>query len=455
LKRCGAAKNIDSCAQVLQFKAFRIMPEFTYKARSAAGRIESGVLEASDRRQAAQRLQGRGLQPVALQLQAAASNSAWARFRAQVRSLAHSLKPTAAAGESGASAARPRRGPSREKVGLQLLKRLLELHSSGLPVGDSIKILSQRLQQAEQKALAQALWRELSEGSTLAGALTRQPKYFAASVSYVIEAGEATGSLAPILHKVIDYLEEKQAIRQKMLASMAYPGFICTVAIGVVILFLTVLLPQIESMLARLGSEMTWSARLLIDGSELLVRYGPFGLLALAALALGLRQWRQGAAGRKATDNWFLRLPLIGAILRYGDLFQAGNHISTLLESGINTTETLRLTERTVSNTELRARFQTARHQVNEGLSIAQAFRRNQFMPDLALDILSVGEDTGNLGQSMHEVTKGFREELSKRLARLTQIVSSGALVCAFLLVALIAIGIVTSVFQVSQTLSM
>jgi type II secretory pathway component PulF len=76
-------------------------------------------------------------------------------------------------------------------------------------------------------------------------------------------------------------------------------------------------------------------------------------------------------------------------------------------------------------------------------------------MPDLALDILSVGEDTGNLGQSMHEVTKGFREELSKRLARLTQIVSSGALVCAFLLVALIAIGIVTSVFQVSQTLSM
>jgi type II secretory pathway component PulF len=236
---------------------------------------------------------------------------------------------------------------------------------------------------------------------------------------------------------------------------MAYPGFICTVAIGVVILFLTVLLPQIESILARLGSEMTWSARLLIDGSELLVRYGPFGLLALAALALGLRQWRQGAAGRKATDNWFLRLPLIGAILRYGDLFQAGNLISTLLESGINTTETLRLTERTVSNTELRARFQTARHQVNEGLSIAQAFRRNQFMPDLALDILSVGEDTGNLGQSMHEVTKGFREELSKRLARLTQIVSSGALVCAFLLVALIAIGIVTSVFQVSQTLSM
>ena len=235
---------------------------------------------------------------------------------------------------------------------------------------------------------------------------------------------------------------------------MAYPGFICTVAFVVVVIFLTVLLPQIQNMLDRLGGEMTWSAQLLIDGSHFLIRFGPFILIACILGIIALGQWRKTANGRQKSDKWFLKLPLIGKIIYYGDLFQSGNLISTLLESGINTTEVMRITERTLKNTDLRERFHTARNQVNEGLSVAQAFKRNQFMPDLSIDILAVGEDTGNLVHSMNEITKGFRNELSKRLNRLTNLIASGALICAFLMVALIAIGIVTSVFQVSQTLS-
>jgi type II secretory pathway component PulF len=222
----------------------------------------------------------------------------------------------------------------------------------------------------------------------------------------------------------------------------------------VVIIFLTVLLPQIEGMLDKLGGEMTWSAQLLMDGSACLIQFGPFLLIALVLGIVALGQWRKTTDGRQKSDQWLLKLPLLGKIFYYSDLFQSGNLVSTLLESGINTTEVLRLTERTIKNTDLRDRFHTARGQVNEGLSIAQAFKRNEFMPDLAIDILTVGENTGNLGHSMTEVTKGFRNELTKRLGRLTNLVASGALICAFLMVALIAIGIVTSVFQVSQTLS-
>jgi type II secretory pathway component PulF len=222
----------------------------------------------------------------------------------------------------------------------------------------------------------------------------------------------------------------------------------------VVIIFLTVLLPQIESMLDKLGGEMTWSAQLLMDGSAFLIQFGPFLLIALVLGIVALGQWRKTTEGRQKSDKWFLKLPLLGKIFYFSDLFQSGNLVSTLLESGINTTEVLRLTERTIKNTDLRERFHIARGQVNEGLSIAQAFKRNDFMPDLAIDILTVGENTGNLGHSMTEVTKGFRNELTKRLGLLTNLVASGALICAFLMVALIAIGIVTSVFQVSQTLS-
>ncbi len=429
------------------------MPQFEYKARERDGTISTGTIDTVDRRQASQRLKEQQLTPITLKQTVVKSRS---------KSFSHLFNktpkrkstPVAADGSESAAPKTSGRGPTREKIGLEFLKRLIELHGSGLPIGDSIRILSQRLSDPEQKELASSIWRDLSEGSTLANALSRQSKYYAASVTYVIEAGEATGSLSPVLRKVINYLEEKQAIRKKMLSSMAYPGFVCTVAFGVVIVFLVVLLPQIQSMLDKLGGEMTFSAKLLISGSDFLVKFGPFGLIGIMIGIILLNQWRKTSKGLKTSDQWSLKIPLIGKIFYYSDLFQSGNLISTLLESGINTTETLRLTERTIKNTALRESFHTARGQVNEGLSLAQALKRNDFMPNLALDILTVGENTGNLSHSMNEVTKGFRDELTRRLTQLTNIVSSGALVFAFLLVALIAIGIVTSVFAVSDSLS-
>lgn len=425
------------------------MAVFNYKAREKDGTIVSGTIEAAERRLAMQRLQAQGLSPVTLKEGATGAPSAFAKIGERAKALRSNRNA-----KGGNENSQKQRGARRESVGLLLLKRLMELHGSGLPVGDSIRILSQRLSDKEQGAIAQTLWRDLSEGSTLAGAMSRQPRCFPSSISYVIEAGEATGNLAPVLRKVIDYLEEKQGIRKKMIASMAYPAFICTIATAVVILFMTVLLPQIQGMLDRLGGEMTWSARILIDGSSFIAQIGPFLLLGLVIGIIGFRQWRSTESGLGRTDSWLLKLPLLGKIFYFSDLFQVGNLISTLLESGINTTETLRLTERTVKNTALRKRFNIARGQVNEGLSIAQAFQRNQFMPDLAVDILTVGENTGNLAHSMNEITKGFRNELTARLAKLTTLVSTGALICAFILVALIAMGIVTSVFQVSRSLS-
>lgn len=427
------------------------MPDFDYKARQKDGQVSTGSIEASDRRQAMARLQEQGLSPITLKQREAKKASA---LQGLFKGLSAFKQPKTEEQTDDGPIAKGK-SPKRERVGLNFLKRLIELHGSGLPIGDSIRILSQRLSDPEQKQLANGLWRDLSEGHTLASALTRQPKYYSNSITYVIEAGEATGSLAPILRKVIDYLEEKQAIRQKVITSMAYPAFICFVAFIVVIIFLLVLLPEIQSMLQKLGGEMTFSARLLINGSDYLLKFGPFILIAAFIASLSLRQWRSTTKGLHKTDCYALKIPLIGKIFYYSDLFQCGNLVSTLLESGINTTETLSLTERTIKNTDLRERFKISRNQVNEGLSVAQAFKRNEFMPDLAVDILSVGENTGNLSHSMDEITKGFRTELSNRLSALTNIVATGALLFAFCLVALIAIGIVTSVFQVSKTLSM
>ena len=212
-----------------------------------SGQVQSGRIEAPERRHAMQRLQAKGLTPVVLKISdSGGGRKSVARLNGFFSTLRSKPEP-----KNEAETTVQRGGGQREKVGLAVLKRLMELHGSGLPAGDSIRILSQRLSEKEQKTVVSALWRDLSEGATLAGAMSRKPKYFSGSICYVIEAGEATGNLTPVLRKVIEYLEEKQAIRQKMLASMVYPGVICCVALAVVVLFMTVLLPKNQGLLTK------------------------------------------------------------------------------------------------------------------------------------------------------------------------------------------------------------
>lgn len=421
------------------------MPLFSYKANDSTGNASTGSIEANDRGQAIRQLRSKGLTPLTIKQAssgAAVSGNAFSGLLAK-------LKPAS----SNTASERATKAKGNERLGLTFIQRLRELHSSGLPVGNATRTLGQRVSDPKLKQLANDIWRDLSEGLTLAEAMRRQTGCFSPSITPVIAAGEATGNLQPVLHKVADYLQERAAIRQKMLTSLAYPGFICSVAVVVVVIFMTVLLPQIQTMLSRLGGEMTLSAKILINGTEWLAVWGPLlaGLLVIVFLILA--RWRKSPRGRLLTDRWLLRLPLIGPILLNGVLYQTGSLIGTLLNSGLHTTEALELTEPTLSNRDLRSRFHESRILVNEGVGVAQAFRKNAFMPDIPLDILSVGEDTGNLAHGMEEITRGFREQLNTRIGRMITLVSTGALFLAFALVSLVAMGIVTSIFQVSRSI--
>ncbi len=428
------------------------MPQFKYKAVTASGRTKTGTLEAADRRQAISQLRGKTRQVLSLTEQKSTK-------KPSIGSNKFGKAGNKATKESNGKGTPKRRFSfkgrftSKELLGLNFLKRLLELHSSGMPLGDSVRLLSQRISDPQLKAICSQLWKELSEGHTLAAAMTTLPSVFGSSVTHVIEAGEQTGELVPILQKIVSYMEERRAIKAKVLGSLAYPVFIICVAIAVIVMVLTFLMPQIDNMLTQLGGKRNFAAHLLIETGEFMKVGGPFILGSLLIFGLGFSQWRRAETGRKVTDRVLLRLPLVGPIIFYSNLFQTSNLLATLLASGLTTTEALRLTERTIDNRDLRQRFNTTRSQVNEGVAVSSALRQNRFMPDLSLDILSVGENTGNLVHSLTEMTKSFREQLTRRMHRMTVLISSGSLTIAFGIVATVAYVMISSIFQVSKSI--
>ncbi len=417
------------------------MREFTYVAINKRGKSASGELLAKNSREAKEKLQFEGLTPLKLRAKGK-SQKGQSKIASEAVSTDPKSKTTGKGGQKG------------ERLGLEFLKRLHELHNSGMPVAESVKLLNLRLSDPFQKEIAGKLWKELAEGRTLSRAMRLLPQYFSESSTFVVEAGEATGNLAPILAKIILHIEEKRDIRNKVLSSMSYPVFVGTVAFGVVLFFLFFLLPQIEEMLDSLGGELNMMAEVLINGSNMLLTFGPFALIGLLVGGGTLYKWSKTDKGGVLFDQNLLRIPLFGEIFYLSEMFQLSSLLSTLIWSGIGLTENLRLCEKTIKNRFLRAQFRSARALVNEGKSLPEALRKYKFMPLMQLDVIEVGEKTGNLGKSIEDSSLSFRDKLTKRIRAMTTLVSGLALGFAFSLVAIVAISIVTSIFQVSKSIS-
>ena len=422
------------------------MPDFNYLAVNPKGKTLSGNFSANSLKDARGELRGKGLTLLKIEQ---------VQGSAQEKKNSKNAKGTTAKEDKTTVLQKFPKGSTKgEKVGLEFLKRLVELHGSGMPVADAVKLLNQRLSDPVQKEIAGFIWRELAEGRTLSRAMRQLPQFFSESSSFVIEAGEATGNVSPILRKIISYLEEKREIRSKVISSMSYPIFVCLMAFGVVIFFLFFLLEKIEDMLDSLGGELNLMSKILINGLEALLTIGPFLVLALLIFGGIVLQWSKTDGGGVVFDRTILKFPMFGKILFLSELFQLCNLLSALIWSGIGLTENLRLCERTIKNRFMRSQFRSARALVNEGKSLPDALRKYKFMPLMQLDIIEVGEKTGNLGNSVEDACKAFREDLTKRIKAMTTLVSGAALGFAFSLVALVAISIVTSIFQVSKTMT-
>ena len=417
------------------------MRDYKYVAITHRGKSSSGKVLAKNTKEAKQKLHQEGLTPLKLTVLSKTNKG--------------NSKTAKESGEKPVKRSPLARGSQKgEKLGLEFLKRLHELHSSGMPVAESVKLLNLRLSDPYQKEIAGSLWKELAEGRTLSKAMRLLPQYFSESSTFVVEAGEATGNLAPILAKIILHLEEKREIRSKVLSSMTYPFFVGFVAFGVVLFFLFFLLPQIQEMLDSLGGELNMMAKILINGSNLVLTIGPFVVIALSVAGGVLFKWSKTEKGGVIFDQNLLRIPLFGEIFYLSEMFQLSSLLSTLIWSGIGLTENLRLCEKTIKNRFLRCQFRSARALVNEGKSLPDALRKFKFMPLMQLDVIEVGEKTGNLGNSMEDSSKAFKDQLSKKIKTMTTLVSGAALGFAFSLVALVAISIVTSIFQVSKSIS-
>ena len=420
------------------------MPRFTYTARDASGRSVAATLDASSRKEALRVLAARGLTPVSV---AEADAPAAAT---KVRGPSGGARPGAAP-VAEARAGKPAVRLSRRQR-LPFLQALSDLTASGLSAGEAVRLLSRRLQEPALRTLCQVLWERLSEGLPLSRAMEEHMEVFDTSTVSLIQAGEATGGLNEVLQRLIQHFTEQRELRQKLVTAMAYPAFICCFAVGVILFFIFVLLPKIEALLSALGGKLPLATRLLIDTSHFFIHYGVFVILAVALAAVSFWRWRHSAAGRALTDEWVLRIPLARSFVTTSTVMNFTQTLAVLIENGITTAEALRMTERVIANGTHRRAVTEATARVLEGESLSLALGRTGCFPNLVLDRLAVGENTGNVVPSLKEIGRNYQKDLSRRLQAFTTVVSTGVLLFAFGFVGFLGYAIFSAVFSLSAS---
>jgi general secretion pathway protein F len=396
------------------------MPAFAYSARAADGAAESGTLEAAGRREALASLRSRGLR--VSELREAGTDPA--------RRVADAPAPDTS-------------------LRLPFLEALDDLVRGGLSAGEAVRLLSQRLQSGPLRALCAHVWARLGEGQSLSTALATVPAVFDSHTVHLVAAGEATGSLQGVLGRLIQHFTEQAEFRQRLVRAMIYPAVICLVASGVVAFFVLFLLPRLRPLLDSLGGELPLSARILTTLAEATLVLAPIGLLAAGIAWVWVSRWRRTEVGRIASDTALLRLPLIGSAVTRIAVLNFCETLASLLENGITTAQALRMAEKSAPNRAIRARLRAATDRVLEGESLSRALGRTGVFPALLLDRITVAEQTGNLAPGLRDVARSYRVQLDRWLGTLANTFSTGVLIAAFGLVALIAFAIVSAVFSV------
>lgn len=416
------------------------MPRFTYSARDRAGKTVSDSLEAPNRREALRLLAARGLQVTSATEASASAPKPKARARAAAVASTTAATPTRATARSELD----------RKQRLPFLEALHDLTTSGMSAGEAVRLLSLRIKEPALRTLCGGLWEQLSEGAPLSRAMSTYATVFDSSTINLIQAGEATGSINETLDRLITHLQEQRELRRQLLAALAYPVFMMVVAAGVILFFLFFLLPRLQTLLSSLGGELPVSTKILVGFSAFALHYGIFIVGAAIFGGVAFWRWRKTEAGREATDAWLLRLPLVGQFAVAQTVLSFSQTLSVLLANGITAAEALRMTERQIANRVHRRAFDEATGRVLEGEALSLALARTNCFPDLVLDRLSVGENTGNVVPSLRDIARSYQKIVTNQLNLFTKVIASAVLMMVFVLVGFIAFAIVSAVFKVS-----
>jgi type IV pilus assembly protein PilC len=329
-------------------------------------------------------------------------------------------------------------------------QELVALVKAGLPVLRVWDLLIERASHAAFQQALRVVRQDIRGGASASDALAKHPMYFSDLYIATMEAGEQSGNIAEVLQRFISYLKLMIGLRQKVAKALAYPAFLVLVGVAVIGFLLSYVVPTFVSVYGESGKMLPAATRLLIDLVTQLQTYLFPGLVTLVGLGVTVRTYYGTPAGRLAIDRLLLRLPVLGPIFVKHHTIQLTRTFGTILAGGTPLVEALQIARGAVSNRFVSTGLAAAVDEIREGTTLAAALDQPKVFPKLAIEMLSVGEETGSLDTMLRDVAEFYESDLDLRLTQLTTWIEPIMLLIMGVLVGAIVIVMYLPVFQMA-----
>jgi type IV pilus assembly protein PilC len=415
------------------------MAQYTYAARDQRGSVQTGDLEAVNEDEVVTRLQHRGLLVTAVTPKGGKAAGAGKDLAGH--------RPVAAS---------KRRMHTRVTIEDQVMlcQQLATLVGAGVPLLRSLEVVTQQVESRKLLRALEEVRREVQGGSTFRAALAKYPEIFTQLWLNLVETGEASGHLAEALNQLARHFEAAQHLQNEAKTAMTYPAFLIIMATLVMALFMYWLIPKFASMFETMDMELPLLTKIVLAMSNAARKYVIFIVGAIAAVVYMVKKYLSTEAGKWTRDTLMLRIPMFKTLFTYVQLAEFSRGLSTLLESGVPLLSGLQILETSATNKLYGKAVGYVKERVKEGKGMAEPMEQTGMFPPMAVQMIQIGEEVGELSAMTSRVAKYFEERVETFIARMTRLFEPIAIVVMGGMVLIIVLSIFLPIFKVATMTS-
>jgi type IV pilus assembly protein PilC len=422
------------------------MAQFSYKARRRSGEVVQGNLDVADRAAALVAIERLGLFPVAVDVPRGAA--------------AKAEKPKAAS--AGVTKVLPtslqaqfarKRKPKLQEIATYT-QQLANLLQAGMPLTAALNSMSHLESKGIPKQASLDLRQEVMEGRSLSDGMVKQPLIFSDLYVNMVKAGEQSGALVEVLRRMASHYERYAEVQGKIKSAMIYPLLVCLVGFGLMLFFIYFMLPQFAKMFSGFNVELPLPTRIMLGVGELFTSYWVFGLIAIVVFAVVVfARYRRSPEGRRKLDQLKLKLPIVGKVVCLGYYGQFARTLATLLENGVPVLTALKITEQVMNNSVIQEAIALTREAVTDGKTLAQPLAASRVFPQLMVDLVKIGEETGDVPAALKNVADTYDSELTIALRVMMTVIEPLMIIVMALGVGFLLLSVLLPMFRLINSI--
>jgi len=420
------------------------MAQFSYKARKRSGELVTGELEVGDRAAALAQIQRMGLFPLSVD-----ATGSIAEKSSQQKSASGFRMPAALE----AFANRQRRPKLTELANFTV--QLANLLRAGMPLTQALNTMSNIESKGIPKSVTSQIKQDVVEGKSLSDAMKRQPIVFTEMYTNMVAAGERSGALEDVLRRLAEHYERFSEVQSKFTQAMVYPAFVACTGLLIIIVFVTKMLPTFLGIFEGMNIELPTSTKILISISNFF--QSPVNLILLAlgivVFIIVFMRFRSTEHGREALDGWKMTFPIIGHVVKLNLYAQFARTLATLLRNGVDVLNALNIAEQVVPNVIIKQSIAKTRDAVTDGKTLAQPLAASGVFPTLMIDLIKIGEETGDVPGSLENVADTYENDMSVALRVMTNLIEPILIVVMAAGVGFLLLSVLSAMFKLTSSI--